>query len=223
MVKPKRQYQNDYASVTQVLGVLRKIALENWFKYNTAEFCNRESSKGKLVGTQIHEAIEQYITTGQSSIDSEYAEEVSNALNSFIKFRTEHPEFNLKLSEIALTSEKYKYNGTIDSPNPPILLDWKTAKAKDEDVPPIYDEAKTQCSAYVNLWNELNPNELIETAYVVSFATDKVAYNMCKLEKDEIDGNFNEIFLSALKIYYYQQKQKQINKEKKNDLSNGNG
>ena len=46
MVKQRRQYNNDYGSVTQILNVLRKQGLENWFKYNTAQFCNEESKKG---------------------------------------------------------------------------------------------------------------------------------------------------------------------------------
>ncbi len=215
MAKAKRQYENDYVSVTEVLGVLRKVALENWFKYNTAEFCNKESSKGKLVGTQIHDAIEQYITTGKASVDSEYADEVLNALNSFILFRKEHPEFELKLSEIPLTSEVHKYNGTIDAPSPPILMDWKSGTAKDKDAPAIYDEHKTQCSAYVYLWNELHPDQLIDTTYIVSFAKDKVAYGMYKMEKQEIEEQFNEVFLSALRIKNYELKQKQLTKEKK--------
>lgn len=190
-------------SVTQVLGVLRKIALENWFKLNTAEFCNRESSKGKKVGTQIHDAIQQYILTGTSSIDSEYADEVMNALNSFILFKKENPSIELKLSEVALTSEKYGFNGTIDAPNPPLLIDWKTGNAKDDDAPKIYDEHKYQVSAYVFLWNELNEAK-IDSAKIVCFAKDKVAYSVYDMEYPEIQGCFVSVFLPCLSIYNYQ-------------------
>ena len=55
------RYDNKYPSVTQILCVLRKIGLEYWFKYNTAQFCDEESKRGIEVGTQIHEAIETHI------------------------------------------------------------------------------------------------------------------------------------------------------------------
>ncbi len=47
----KRDYDNSYSSVTQILGVLRKIGLEYWFKFNTAKFCDEESNRGKITGT----------------------------------------------------------------------------------------------------------------------------------------------------------------------------
>lgn len=189
--------------MTQILGVLRKIGLEKWFQWNDGKWCNQESARGRKVGTQIHDAIEQYIQTGTANVDSEYADEVMNALNSFIKFRKDYPDVELKLSEVALTSEKYGFNGTIDAPNPPILVDWKTGNAKDSDLPTIYDEHKYQCSAYVYLWEEINPDKPIKEAWIVCFAKDKVAYNICIMERPEIDGCFNEVFLSALKIYNY--------------------
>src|SRR3990167_1699138 len=85
-IMAKRNYDNDYPSVTTILGLLRKIGLEMWFKYNSAKFCDEKSNKGKLIGTQIHEAIQSYIETGTAKIETEYDKEVMNALNSFIAF-----------------------------------------------------------------------------------------------------------------------------------------
>lgn len=211
----RRDYDNDYPSVTTVLGVLRKIGLENWFKVNTAEFCNRESAKGKIVGTQIHDAIEQYINTGKASVESEYAEEVKNALNSFILFKKERPEIVLTLSEVKLTSEIHKYNGTIDAPNPPIICDWKSGNAKDDAAPAIYDEYKIQVAAYVNLWNEIK-EEKVDTAHIVSLAKDKIGYSVYTMNEKEIEHYFDELFLPALQIYNGQKSLKQIAKEKLN-------
>lgn len=198
----KRQYGNIYPSVTQVLDVLRKIGLEMWFKMNTLEYINDKSSKGKAIGTEIHKAIEQFINTGKTDFETVYADEVGTALKSFVLFRQEHPEFELKLSEIALTSEKHKFNGTIDCPCPPVLIDWKTGEAKDKEKPPIYDEYKYQVAAYVYLWNE-NNEQKIETAFIVPFAKDKIAYNLYEMSKMEIDDCFREVFLPALRILYY--------------------
>ena len=204
----KRMYDNDYSSVTQALAILRKIGLEFWFKYNTSKFCDAESNRGKLVGKQIHVAIQSYIETKSAKIDSEYAAEVENALNSFMLFRKENPSIKLSMAEVPLTSEKYKFNGTIDAPEPPILCDWKGGTAKEKTEPPIYDEYLYQVAAYVKLWNEKNSDKLIDTAYIVALAKDKVAYNLRKMEMDEIDSCFNEVFLPALQILNYQKKGK---------------
>lgn len=210
--KAHRDYpDNGFPSVTQVLGVLRKIGLEQWFLSNTREYCNRISKAGKEAGTDTHEAIQQFIETGIAKVKSEHAEEVTNALQSFILFRKENPEILLSLSEIPLTHSVYGYNGTIDAPHPPMLSDWKTSK----DKLTIYDEYRAQTSAYVHLWNQNNPDKLIDRAYIVALAKDTVAYNLYKMDQKEIDECFYEIFLPALKIFNYQKQSKQIAKERK--------
>ena len=206
----KRMYDNPYPSVTQALGVLRKIGLEMWFKFNTAQFCNEESSKGKLIGKQIHQAIQDQIEAKEVKIETEYAEEVMNALNSFMKFKKEHPEFILKKAEMVLTSEKYKYNGTMDclgDDGVPVIFDWKTGKCKDKTEPPIYDEYIHQVAAYVYAYNEQEQKN-IKRAYILAIAKDKVGYSLQRMDEQEIVDNFNEAFLPALKIYKFQQSKK---------------
>jgi len=208
--KTRRNYQNDYPSVTTVLGVLRKVGLEMWFKFHTAQFCDAASNKGKLIGTQIHEAIENYILKNEVKVDTAYPEEVTNALKSFMLFRKERPELSLEWSEVMLTSEGHKFNGTMDCRakigDKEIVLDWKTAEAKAKDKPEIYDEYKYQVAAYVMAYNEINKTN-IEEAIIVSFAKDKIAYNTYSMGKEEIADCF-EIFLACLKIYNYQKKEK---------------
>jgi len=208
--KIKRNYQNNYPSVTTVLGVLRKVGLEMWFKFHTAQFCDAASNKGKLIGTQIHEAIENYILKNEVKVDTAYPEEVTNALKSFMLFRKERPEIELEWSEVMLTSEKYKYNGTMDCKASidkiPVILDWKSGEAKKKERPDIYDEYKYQVAAYVSAYNEVH-NADINRALIVSFAKDKVIYNTYAMGKEEIADCF-EIFLACLKIYNYQKKEK---------------
>ena len=205
----KRAYENDYPSVTTILGVLRKIGLEIWFKYNTSKFCDEKSAKGKLIGTQIHEAIQSYIETGKASVSTEYDVEVTNALKSFMLFRKENPQYILKRAELPLTSEQHKFNGTIDCIGENIMWDWKTGECKDKDKPNIYDEWKYQVSAYVYLYNEVNKTN-IELANIVAIAKDKVSYNIYSMNKKEIDSCFNEVFLSCLKILTYQKESKNV-------------
>ncbi len=207
----KRQYLNDYVSVTQVLGVLRKPALEWWFKVNTAAYCDEKSAKGKEIGTQIHNVIQSFIETGKAKIESQYPDEVTNALKSFMLFRKENPEIVMKKAEIPLTSEQYKYNGTVDCKGEMMIIDWKTGEKKEKEKPTIYDEYLTQVSAYVYLWNEVNKTN-IEKAIIVAVAKDGIAYNLYSMNKQQIDLCFNEIFLPALKIFYAQKQLTQLRK-----------
>ena len=206
MDKAKRNYDNAYPSVTTVLGVLRKIGLEFWFKWNTAKFCDDESNKGKLIGTQIHEGIHSLIQTGEIKVKTEYTEEVTNALKAFVEFRKANPDIKLENSEIQMTSEKYHYNGTLDciaNNGSLILMDWKTGKCGKKDKPDIYDEYKYQVAAYVYAYNEIN-NANINKAIILSLAKDRVVYNEYIMEEAEIKAAFEEAFLPALKIWNYQ-------------------
>ena len=206
----RRDYGNDYPSVTQILGILRKIGLENWFKYNTAKFCNEESEKGKLIGTQIHEAIQSHIEKEEVKIETVYGEEVMNALNSFMLFKKEHKDIKLKRAEKALTSEAYKFNGTMDClasiDKELVLLDWKSGKnRKEKTKPDIYDEHIYQVSAYVMAYNEQEKAN-ISKAFIVCFAKNAVSYNFLELDLKTIQDNFKKVFIPALSIYNFQHK-----------------
>lgn len=211
--KRKRDYNNDFYSVTQVLDQLRKPGLEAWFRMNTPEYIAQASQKGKDIGTATHAAIENYINTGSLAVDTEYPTEVTTALNSFVMFRKDHPEINLKHSELKLTSEVHKFNGTLDLmaeiDGVLVVGDWKTGEAKEAEQPKIYDEHIYQVAAYVKLYNEVN-NASVDRAFIVSLAKDKVAYNIKFIEKEEIEGSFNEVFLSALRIINYKKGVKNV-------------
>lgn len=215
----KRKYQNDYGSVTTILGVLRKIGLENWFKYNTAAFCDAESKAGREVGIDIHNVIEDIINTGTAKIETRYTKEVVTAMQSFQLFRKEHPEFTFESTELEMTSEKFKVNGTLDciarKGNVLYIADWKTGNAKEKDKPDIYEEYLYQVSAYVYLYNEVTKSN-VQNAFILSLAKDKVAYNFQELNLVEIERHFDNAFLPALSIYNHQKWIKNHNKENKN-------
>lgn len=202
-----RDYNNDYPSVTQVLGVLRKIGLEMWFKYGTAKECDKESELGKLIGKQIHEVIHDYIQNGTAKIETTYGEEVLNALKGFIQFKKDYPNIKLINSEMELTSEIFKFNGTTDclaeENSVELIADWKSGKAKKKDKPDIYPEYKYQVAAYVKLYNEVHKKD-IKRALILSLAKDKIAYNVCFMDEAEINDHFNNAFLPALSIYNHQ-------------------
>lgn len=204
----RRDYDNEFPSVTQVLDVLRKPGLEMWFKMNTPQDIAKLSKKALAIGTATHEAIDTYIKTGEIKVETEWPDEVTNALNSFVKFRTEYRDFNLKLSEIPLTSIKYSYNGTLDCPCPPFIFDWKSTEKKDKKELPIWEEWKWQTATYACLWNELNPDNPIITGYVLGLAKDCIEYRLVEMNITEMEAHFDNIFLPSLKIKNYQRRTK---------------
>lgn len=207
MAKSKRQYNNDYPSVTQVIAQLRSPALEYWFKSHTLEEINRLSARGKQIGTEMHDCIQDFIEKGESKIDTQYPDEITMALKSFQLFRKENPHINLKRSEIKLTSEQYKYNGTIDCLSDSILVDWKSSTCKEKEKPEIYFEAKIQVSAYIHLLNECEKLGFNE-GLIVPIAKDKIAYNTYFMKHNEVYDCFNEVFLPLLKVFNYQKRSK---------------
>lgn len=210
--KEKRNYPtNGYPSVTEALGVLRKIGLEMWFKYNTAAYCDEKSNKGKQIGTDIHTLIQNHIDMDELKVTTAYPEEVTTGVKSFLLFKKENPQFKLNMSEVQGTSEKYGFNFTLDclanDDTGPLLFDWKTGEAKKNAKPTIYDEHLYQVSAYVNGINELQGLN-IQRACVVSFAKDKVAYAIQWLTESDIKEYFEEAFLPALTICKLQRRKK---------------
>jgi len=210
----KRQYlHSEWPSVTQVLDCLRKPGLEIWFKNNTPDFIKNESEKGKMIGTTIHEFIQNHIEDEDATLETDYLDEVKNGIKSFFLFKKENPEVKLKKAEICLTSEKYKYNGTLDAiakiDNELVVFDWKSGTIKDKERPPIYDDSIYQISAYVIGYNEMMKAD-IKKAYIVAIAKDKIAYNKLLILYPAIESAFHEVFLSALKIFNYQDENKEV-------------
>ena len=222
--KERRKYDNAYPSVTQVLDVLRKPGLEHWFKVNTPQFIEEKSKRGKEIGTQTHQAITDHIEAREVKIETEYAEEVVNALKSFMLFKKENPDIILHKSEMMLTHEGLKYNGTLDVVaelmGKPVIGDWKTGEAKANDKPKIYDEYKAQLSAYIHAYNHVGAGQWdpISKGFIVVLAKDKVAYDYYIMDSEEITAEFNGIFVPALTICNYQRRNiLRKAEEKKND------
>ena len=206
--KEHRAYKdNGYVSMTGALGVLNKPALLNWFKYNTAKFCDEESNRGKEIGRILHEGFQANIELQEVKIETIYPEEVTNALKGFMLFKKEHPEIKLEKAEIQMVSDTYKVNGTLDClgkvNNELVIIDWKNSKAGKKDMPIVYPEYLWQTAGYSMMYEDIFKVK-INTAYVVVLAKDIVAYSIEKIERDKIVSHFENIILPCIKIYYYQ-------------------
>ncbi len=206
MVKARRQYENDYPSVTEIIGQLRSFALEHWFKITPYDEILVQSKRGKEIGTQMHQCIQDFIEKNNVSIETEYPDEITNALKSFQLFRKENPQFKLKRSEIQLTSETIGVNGTLDclaEVNDELwIVDWKSQNIKSSDKPKVYSEYRTQISAYVNIYNEVKLAN-VKKAVIIVLAKDKVSYVIEEIGEDIIFEEFNNVFLPLLKVWGY--------------------
>jgi hypothetical protein len=205
LAKKENRYDNDFLSVTEVLSNIRKIGLEMWFKMHTKEECDRLSEAAKEIGTQVHFLIQHFISGATTVAKAEYPVEVANAIKSFLLFKADHPELELKIVERKVTSSALELNGTIDciaeTDEGLAILDWKTGECKNKDVPEIYFEYLLQVAAYWLLaaredvkWEKL-PD--IKGAMVVVFAKDKIAYNIQKIPNHLIT-KFADVFYNIL-------------------------
>jgi len=206
MNRKHREYNNDYPSMTTLLSLLRKPQLEMWFKINTPQFIKEESEKAKTIGTQLAQAIQSHIELNILKVETQYDIEIINCLKSFMLFKKDYPNIKLHKAEIKLISETYKINGTLDSLGyweEDIIWEWKTGKCKDDIKPPIYDEYVWQNAGYINLYNDINKTN-IKKGCVVSFAKDKIAYNLQVIKGSIIKDSFNNIILPLNTIWQYQ-------------------
>jgi hypothetical protein len=222
----KRDYGNEYVSVTEVLGGIRKIGLEMWYKSHTKEECDRLSEKAKEIGSQIHELIESYVKGKEGVVKTKYQEEVNNGLKSFIKFRKEHPEIELEWAEQKIINDKFELNGTLDcigkEKGETVIIDWKTGEAKEKEVPEIYTEYLIQLSGYTALHEgylcEVRAPrfKFIKKGYVVCLAKDKEGYGIKEVGVEELHRIFTDVFFPLLMYAQGRKKlEKRIKEEKK--------
>lgn len=141
--------------VTTVLGVLAKPALIHWAWDLGSRGIDYRKYRDKMasIGTLAHYMIECDLKDEDPELDSYSKEEINLAENALISFWEWKKQYNPKPLgvELQLSSEKYRYGGTIDLyceiDGELWLVDFKTGKA-------IYPEMVTQLSAYNQLMRE---------------------------------------------------------------------
>jgi hypothetical protein len=226
----KRDYGNDYLSVTEVLSHARKVGLEMWFKMRTKKECDELSAKAKEIGSQLHELIEASINGKNIGIKTKYPTEVQNGLNSFIKFinfMRKDATFTLKWAELQICDKEMELNGTIDCigelEGTPVIIDWKTGECKGKEVPQIYPEYILQVAAYWKLYNLRieTKEQSASSAIIVVFAKDKEAYGVVKLDEPDLEVAFNCFWHLKQYADTLRYIEKYIKKDKTNEIRNG--
>lgn len=145
-----------YPSVTTILQYMPKNRFfETWLKDvgHNADIIMR---KAGAEGTQVHEAIEDYLSGKKIQMINEagysnYSTFVWKMILKFHEFWSTHKPTLLEC-EIHLFSEKYKFAGTCDLiveiKGERWLLDIKTSKS-------LHTSHELQLAAYTQAWNEL--------------------------------------------------------------------
>ena len=208
----KHGYNYKFPSVTQILGeVLRKKGLENWFLNNSPQYCREKSKAGKQAGTDTHALIEKSIRGEAMTLDTEYPEEVTNAVKSFLKFKEENPQYKLKQAEITLNVDKFGYSGKLDCEasegDDDVIFDWKTGHQNSKGKLVIYPEMVYQTCMYV-IGYELQFRKKIKRAIVTLFDKENVDYILRVVERDEVQAAFDNVCVPCIRIFNYGRKTK---------------
>ncbi len=162
--------------VTTIIDLLNKPFLVQWaWKLGMeGEDYRKVTQRAADIGTIAHHLIECYLKKQEPQDLNEYPlKAVQQAQATLGNFRDWWIKEKLHLigSEIGIVSEQYRYGGTIDivaMKEPPTelhkgevwLLDIKTSKA-------VYDEYRIQLAAYKHAWEEVHPNQLIDSVHIV--------------------------------------------------------
>jgi hypothetical protein len=136
-------------------------------------------------GTLAHAMVAAYLQGRRwrpaVPIDARLVDKARSGFNAYrIWERTHRPA--IEHTEIALTSARYRYGGTLDAvgmvEGKLALLDWKTSNA-------VYRDHLIQLAAYKGLWDETNPDRPITGGF-----------HLCRFSKE--NGEFTHHFYPRL-------------------------
>ena len=192
----------DYVRVTRVLSILAKYELLLWYGKNGTKYCQEVQRKSKEFGTKMHKYFDMYIT-GRLKDETGLEADVQLSLMSFKDWVSLHKITPIK-TEYHVLSRENGYGGTMDilaKMGDNILIgDWKTGKN-------IYPEYTLQVGAY---WGALKEQDNIDAdgAFIVSIHNGIVKDMFVDRQKLK---EAQELFLSALKLYYWLKKDNSFN------------
>ena len=186
----------NYPSVTSVLGVRKKIELQQWRDRIGDDVANWEMGRAARRGTATHNLIENYIKNEPLTEKSVLPLGLFKIMKPYIDQIQ-----NIHCLETVLYSSKYKLAGQVDciaEYNGKLsVIDFKTAnkERKEEWI----DNYFLQCTAYALMYEELFKKEIDqivviiggEDGSIVSYVKEKKDY-ISKLE--EVVEDFYKMF-----------------------------
>lgn len=204
-----KRFDKYYPSITYVLSFFPKNKFfEQWIK-DVGHNSDIIMEKAAREGTQVHQAIENYlngetITWIDDYGNAKYSLLVWRMILKFHDFWTTMKPTLLE-SEIHLVSDKYQIAGTCDLvleiDGETWLLDIKTSNS-------VHTSYDLQVSAYVKCWNE-NYDTKVDKAGILWLKSSKRGPSKGKIQgkgwevitsKKSIDENFN-LFLNVYELF----------------------
>lgn len=145
---------NKYPSITTVLSILSKEAIQRWRARVGEEEANRISTQASTRGTKIHTILEKYVDNDPSYLEGEMPhniqtfKDIQPIIDSNLNkvYAQEAPLYSKHLGVAGRVDLVGQWNG-VDS-----IIDWKTARKqkKKEWISNYF----MQASAYAIMWEE---------------------------------------------------------------------
>lgn len=178
-----------------------EIEIEQFYE-QIKKSANKNMSTAGLVGSQVHNLIENYIHT--QIVPEIHNEMIRKSFTKFKEWYDKQENLTALFTERKVLSRKYKFCGTVDglfkNEDNYILFDWKTSSG-------IRDSYFVQCYLYaIALEEELGIT--IPKGVIVNCTKD----NKLNVKEFLINKEMQDIAINCLNIYRYLNK-----KEKKNE------
>jgi hypothetical protein len=184
-------------SVTGILEFFPKPALLRWYKSLTPEQIAEQETKGKGIGTDVHNAFERVIKGEKVSIETEYPIEVQTALKSALEWLKSN-KIEVIATELPVGSKEYLYCGKIDCiaklNNDIVLFDWKTSKG-------FFVDMKLQVLAYQQAFKETYGIE-VDKCIIVRFDKNTGIPEPFEIPKEKWELYFYE-FRNIKEVYNF--------------------
>ena len=188
----------EYPSVTEILKVINKPDLVEWFKRQDFGTILEESEKAVNIGDIVHDVIHKLLKGErvELKIKPEYVSSVKNCINAFMEWKKQKG-LEVVETERLVVHKKYFYAGTFDClarvDGGLVLLDWKTSGS-------IYKEYFVQLAAYKEAYEyETNQPGAIKECWVVRFGKN----GEFEVQKAENHKKLFALFLYAYELWKY--------------------
>lgn len=205
-------YATGEVSVTTVLGILNKPALNVWLckqfmnatidgakTFGDANKVVREISRKAMdIGIKVHTYVEHH---GKGIVPIKY-DDLMLYYKAYHQWLLDYKPKILE-NEITVASEKFGYKGTIDRiamiDNKRLLVDLKTGKS-------IYDSVELQTSAYKQAYEE-QEEKLIDETWILLLEKGENGLPTGRYQFEQLNY-VPEIFNATLEIYKWQKSHK---------------
>jgi len=178
-------------ALTEKIGQAQTIdqAFIDWLSVEAKKMPEKIKDEAADIGTQVHNAIDEWIKTGNIPTMSEKAKQGFDNFISWVKLN----DIQFVCGDVAVASIKYGYGGRPDAigkqGNKYVLFDWKTSNG-------IRDTYAIQTAMYVQGILETF-NIRCSKAYVVRFGKDIV-----EMEEKEINiRNSTKAALATIRLF----------------------